>query len=155
MSELRYLSISIKFLSNYNGPEGGPQYGSDLAAGFDFNAAISEPVIIQPGETKLIPTGIAVALPASIALLPVPRSGLALKFQIGLANSPGVVDADYTGEIGALVQNLGTLPFMVRPADRIAQGIIVDTYRALWNTVDELPVTGRGEGGYGSTGVNT
>jgi dUTP pyrophosphatase len=153
MHELHYLPIHIKFLSNYKGPKEGPKYGSDLAAAFDFNAGIEGVIEIAPGETKLIPAGFSLALPASIALLPVPRSGLALKFQVGVGNSPGVVDADYRGEVGIIVQNLGSAVFTVYPGDRIAQGLLVDTYRAQWLEVDELPETERGSGGFGSTGV--
>jgi dUTP pyrophosphatase len=146
------VQISIVFLPNYNGPETGPAYGTEFAGAFDFNAAIDAPIHISPGQSALIPTGIAIALPTDKMLLIAPRSGLAAKHQVGVGNAPGVIDADYRGEIKVILQNLGDDLYTVEPGDRVAQGTIVDFYQAVWQVVEELNDTKRGSGGFGHTG---
>lgn len=131
-----------------------PSYATDGAAGMDLLAAVGAPVIIAPGARALIPTGLRIALPAGHELQVRPRSGLALKNGILLANSPGTIDEDYRGEIGIIVLNAGQEPFTVERGMRIAQAILAPVTRAVWAEVTTLPETGRGEGGFGSTGTS-
>ena len=109
--------------------------------------------MIQPGARMLVPTGLAIALPAGYELQVRPRSGLALKHGITLPNSPGTVDEDYRGELLVIVMNAGSEPFTVTRGMRIAQGILAPVVRIAWEEVAELPETARGAGGFGSTGV--
>lgn len=129
-----------------------PTHGSALAAGFDLHADIGKVEAIPPGRHATIPTGIAVALPAHLALLICPRSGLSAKSSVTVHNGPGVIDADYRGGIGVILHNTGPAPFAVSPGDRIAQGVIVPVFRAVFEEVEELPRSERGAGGFGSTG---
>lgn len=149
MSEI---SISIRRL-----PQGAdlalPAYATALSAGMDLLAAVAEPVTLAPGQRKLIPTGIAIALPAGFEAQIRPRSGLALKNGISLVNSPGTIDADYRGEIGVIVINHGDEPFTVERGTRIAQMVVARHERAVWTEVDNLDETARGSGGFGSTGT--
>lgn len=128
-----------------------PRYMTDHAAGMDLTAAVTEEVTILPGERRLIPTGIAVALPVGYEAGVRPRSGLALKHGIALVNAPGTIDADYRGEIGVLLINHGQEPFAVRRGDRIAQMVVQRVCRVAWSICDGLPETQRGEGGFGHT----
>jgi dUTP pyrophosphatase len=130
-----------------------PQYMSSGASGLDLVAAVEEEVILSPGEIRLIPTGLAVAIPSGYEGQIRPRSGLALKQGIGLINSPGTVDSDYRGEIGLAIINLGPNPFTVQRGDRLAQLVINRVYQAEIQLVDRLDDTSRGEGGFGHTGV--
>ena len=130
-----------------------PAYATALSAGLDLLAAVTEPVILAPGQRRLIPTGIAIALPAGFEAQIRPRSGLALKNGISLVNSPGTIDADYRGEIGVIVINHSDQPFTVERGTRIAQMVIARHERATWVEVDNLDETARGSGGFGSTGT--
>ena len=130
-----------------------PAYATPGAAGMDLLAAVMEPVTIQPGKRALIPTGLAMALPAGHELQIRPRSGLALKNGILLANSPGTIDEDYRGEVQIIVLNAGDAPFTVERGMRIAQAVLAPVTRAVWREVDELPETTRAGGGFGSTGT--
>ena len=130
-----------------------PQYMSSGASGLDLVAAVEEEVTLTPGEIRLIPTGLAVAIPSGYEGQIRPRSGLALKQGIGLINSPGTIDSDYRGEIGLAIINLGPNPFTVRRGDRLAQLVINRVYQAEIQLVDRLDDTSRGEGGFGHTGV--
>lgn len=130
-----------------------PAYQSELAAGLDLQAALAADVVIEPQQTALIPTGLAMALPIGFEGQVRPRSGLALKFSITVLNSPGTIDADYRGELKVLLINHGAAPFVVRPLDRIAQLVIAPVTRAAFVVVAELDSTVRGDGGYGSTGT--
>ena len=130
-----------------------PQYATAGAAGVDLRANIDAPITLAPGERKLIPTGIYIALPVGYEAQVRPRSGLALKYGIGLANMLGTLDADYRGEIGVILINLGQEDFVVNDGERIAQMVIAKHERAEWDVVEELDETERGEGGYGHTGV--
>ncbi len=132
-----------------------PAYATDGAAGLDVVAAVTETVTLAPGERRLIPTGIAIALPPGYEAQARPRSGLALKHGIALVNSPGTIDEDYRGEVGIILINHGTEPFAVNRGDRIAQLVIAPVTRAVLTEVDTLPDTARGAGGFGSTGVKT
>jgi dUTP pyrophosphatase len=129
-----------------------PAYATDGAAGMDLLAAVTEPVTIAPGERALIPTGLAVALPAGYELQIRPRSGLALRNGIVLPNSPGTIDEDYRGEIQVIVLNTGREPFRVERGTRIAQTVLAPVVRARWEEVGDLDVTARNAGGFGSTG---
>lgn len=130
-----------------------PAYGSAGAAAVDFLAAITAPMEIPPGSRALVPTGLAVALPAGYELQLRPRSGLALKNGILVANSPGTVDEDYRGEIMVILLNAGTEPFRVERGMRLAQGVLAPVTRIRWREVETLDETARGQGGFGSTGV--
>lgn len=130
-----------------------PEYATPSSAGMDLRANIDAPITLAPGERKLIPTGIYIALPVGYEAQIRPRSGLALKYGIGLANMLGTVDADFRGEIGVILINLGQEDFVVNDGERIAQMVITKHERAEWVVVYELDETERGEGGYGHTGV--
>lgn len=130
-----------------------PTYGSAHAAGMDLHADTRGPITVPPNGRSTIPTNIAVALPVGLALLICPRSGLSSKSGITVHNGPGVIDADYRGGIGVVLHNTTDEPFVVKPGDRIAQGVIVPVARAVFEEVDTLDETARGVGGFGSTGV--
>jgi len=128
-----------------------PEYMTPASAGMDLRAAVRETEIIEPGQIKLIPTGVAVALPPGFEAQIRPRSGLALKKGLSLVNSPGTIDADYRGEIGAIIINLGPEAVEINRGDRIAQMIIARTWQADLDLVTELDETMRGDGGFGHT----
>ena len=129
-----------------------PTYMTEQSSGMDLYAFLEKDLILQPGERKLIPTGISVAIPEGFEGQVRPRSGLAIRHGIGIINAPGTIDADYRGEIAILLINFGEEPFMVRTGDRIAQMIISRVARATWEEVEALPSTTRQEGGFGHTG---
>jgi dUTP pyrophosphatase len=129
-----------------------PAYATEHAAGLDLQAAIDAPVAIEPGARALIPTGIAIALPDGFEAQVRPRSGLAARHGVTILNSPGTIDADYRGEIKAILINLGQNTFIVEPKDRIAQLILAQVTRVIWKPAEALQETMRGEGGFGSTG---
>lgn len=130
-----------------------PAYATSGAAGMDLRACLDEPVELAPGQRRLIPTGIAIALPdARFVGLVFARSGLAARHGVSLANGVGVIDSDYRGEIRCALVNGGSEPFTVRPGDRIAQLVVVPVARVAWREVPELESSERGEGGFGSTG---
>jgi dUTP pyrophosphatase len=131
-----------------------PAYQSELAAGLDLFAAVpaDAPVILGPGKYALIPTGLAIALPAGFEAQVRPRSGLAAKHGVTVLNTPGTVDADYRGEIRVLLINHGDTPFAVRRGERIAQMVIASVARAELVPAVSLSSTDRGSGGFGSTG---
>ena len=130
-----------------------PSYATSGAAGMDLLAAVTEPVVIQPGQRALIPTGLAIALPPGHELQIRPRSGLALRHGIVLPNSPGTIDEDYRGEVQVIVLNAGDQPFTVERGARIAQAVLAPVTRASWQEVEILDATARNEGGFGSTGT--
>lgn len=130
-----------------------PAYATDHAAGLDLLAAVAEPVELKPGDRKLIPTGLSIALPDGYEAQVRPRSGLALKHGVTVLNSPGTVDADYRGEVGVILANLGTEAFMVERGMRIAQMVVARYQRISWAETDDLPASARGAGGFGSTGT--
>lgn len=125
---------------------------SARAAGFDLVAALDEPLELAPGDRRLVPTGWAVAIPPGFEGQIRPRSGLAHRHGVTLTNSPGTIDADYRGEVGVLVINHGAEPFAIGPGERIAQMVIAPVIQAELVEVAELDDTGRGDGGFGSTG---
>ncbi len=146
-------SIRIKRLPNGLGLP-TPGRASEGAAGVDLSAATveGEDVVLAPGARKLVPTGFAIAVPAGFEGQVRPRSGLALKHGVTVLNSPGTIDADYRGEIGVVLINLGQEPFVVRRGLRIAQLVIAQLAPVLIEEVASLAETARGEGGFGSTG---
>jgi deoxyuridine 5'-triphosphate nucleotidohydrolase len=129
-----------------------PVYATEGAAGMDLLAAVVEPMSIDPGQRALVPTGLSIALPPGYELQVRPRSGLALRYGIVLPNSPGTIDEDYRGEIKVIVLNTGQETFRVERGARIAQGVLAPVVRAVWEEVEELDVTTRNAGGFGSTG---
>ncbi len=129
-----------------------PAYHSELASGMDVAAAIDRPVILQPGEIKLIPSGFAVAIPPGYEIQVRPRSGLAIKHGVTIINSPGTIDADYRGEVKIGLINLGDKPYTIQHADRIAQLVVAEVQRADLQLVEELEKTDRQSGGFGHTG---
>jgi len=131
-----------------------PSYGSDLAAGADARACLKEDIVIAPGDSALIPTGLKVAIPEGYEIQVRPRSGLALKNKITVLNTPGTVDADYRGEIGVILINHGREPFRVTPGMRIAQLVLSEVVQAHFSIEESLTSTARGEGGFGHTGLN-
>ncbi|MGI4884927.1 MAG: dUTP diphosphatase [Janthinobacterium lividum] len=130
-----------------------PEYQTDHAAGLDLRAFLDAPVTLGPLERALIPTGLAVAIPVGFEGQVRPRSGLALRHGIALVNSPGTIDADYRGEIGVLLVNLSNVPFEVRDGERVAQLVVARHETIAWQPAETLAPTGRGTGGYGSTGA--
>jgi dUTP pyrophosphatase len=131
-----------------------PTYQTAHAAGLDLLAAVPDhaPLVLAPGRHALVPTGLTVALPAGYEAQVRPRSGLAAKHGVTVLNAPGTVDADYRGEIGVLLINHGDAPFTIRRGERIAQMVIAQVARAELVAATALPETGRGSGGFGSTG---
>lgn len=146
------IPVKIKCLQDDNGLP-LPSYESEGSSGMDIRANVQEPVLLNPGEIKFIPTGLAVSVPPEYEAQIRPRSGLALKHGIGMVNSPGTIDSDYRGEIGIILINWGSEPFIVNRGDRIAQMIIARVFKADLVETDDLDVTLRGEGGFGHTGV--
>ena len=130
-----------------------PRYESEGSSGMDLRAAVSQPVVLNPGDIKLIPTGISISLPLGYEAQIRPRSGLALNHGVGMVNSPGTIDSDYRGEIGIILVNWGTAPFVVKRGQRIAQMVISKVYRAYLKEVQALDDTKRGSGGFGHTGL--
>ena len=132
-----------------------PAYASVRAAGMDLRANLSEPVVLQPMERKLIPTGLFIELPDDCEAQVRPRSGLALKHGITVLNTPGTIDADYRGEIGVILVNLSQEPFEICPGERIAQMVISKFVQAEFQEVsalEDLSDTERGAGGFGHSG---
>ncbi len=148
------VAVKILPLPHYEGLA-LPAYETPQSAGMDLRAAVpaDEPVSIPPGEWRLIPVGIAIALPAGFEAQVRPRSGLAAKHGISCVNTPGTVDADYRGEIRVNLINHGKTEFTVQRGDRIAQMIIAPVTQAVWEVADSLDETERGTGGFGSTGT--
>jgi dUTP pyrophosphatase len=130
-----------------------PDYATAAAAGADLLAAIDQDIELAPLERKIVPTGISIALPVGFEAQVRPRSGLAAKSGVTVANAPGTVDADYRGEIGVILINLSKEPFRISRGMRIAQLVVARHARAVWREVSELDRTARGAGGFGSTGV--
>ena len=132
-----------------------PQYATEDSAGLDLLAAVDGDKTLAPGKRMLVPTGLAIALPPGYEAQVRPRSGLALKNGITVLNSPGTVDADYRGEVGVILANLGDDAFVITRGMRIAQMVVAPVTRLNWETVDALPDSERGAGGFGSTGTGT
>lgn len=131
-----------------------PTYATENSAGMDLTAALEEAIELAPGDRMLIPTGLTIALPDGYEAQIRPRSGLALKHGVTVLNSPGTIDADYRGEIGVILANLGQEPFTIERGMRIAQMVIAKYAKIEWEVAYELDSTARGAGGFGSTGTN-
>lgn len=144
--------IKIKVINRSNNPL--PEYETPSAAGMDVRARLSEPVVLKPLQRALIPTGLFIELPHGYECQMRPRSGLALKSGISLVNTPGTVDSDYRGEIGAILINLSDTDFTISDGDRICQMVITNYTRAEWEPVERLDRTVRGDGGFGHTGID-
>jgi len=129
-----------------------PGYATDGSAGMDIRAAVDADLTIAPGETVLVPTGFAMAVPQGFEAQVRPRSGLAIKHGIGVLNSPGTIDSDYRGEVRIILSNFGKDPFVIRRGERIAQMVIAPFVRAEWEERESLEDTQRGAGGFGHTG---
>ena len=129
-----------------------PAYATSLSAGMDIRANLSESLILQPLERRLVPTGLFLEIPEGFEVQIRPRSGLAFKHGITVLNSPGTIDADYRGEVGVLLVNLSNEPFEIQHGERIAQMVVVSYTQAELIETTELSATDRGSGGFGSTG---
>ena len=142
--------MEIKIINKSQHPL--PQYETTHAAGMDLRASISEEIILKPMQRELIPTGLFIELPVGFEAQIRPRSGLAYKHGISIVNAPGTMDADYRGELKVLLINLSDTDFKIVNGDRIAQMVVAKHETVIWQPVDALGETGRGEGGYGHTG---
>jgi len=130
-----------------------PKYATDGSAGMDIYAAVENELVVQSGATVLVPTGFSIELPLGFEAQIRPRSGLAIKNNIGLMNSPGTIDSDYRGEVKIILTNFGRNDFVIKRGDRIAQMIIARYERIEWEETHQLSETERGGGGFGSTGI--
>ncbi|HEY2810947.1 MAG TPA: dUTP diphosphatase [Rhabdochlamydiaceae bacterium] len=131
-----------------------PVYASDLAAGADVKAYVPSPIFLEPGAIVLVPTGLRFAIPKGYEIQIRPRSGLALKYGITVLNSPGTIDADYRGEVGVILINLGKAVFEIAPGMRIAQIVVAPVLKGNFVREETLVSTVRGEGGFGHTGTH-
>ena len=130
-----------------------PKYETNGSSGMDLSANIEKEIKIEPGKISIIPTGISVAIPKNFEIQIRPRSGLAAKSQVSVLNSPGTIDADYRGELKVILINLSNKTFVVKKGARIAQMVLCPIVRVVFKEVDSLDITGRGAGGFGSTGL--
>lgn len=149
---MQHITLPIKILDEKATTQ-LPQYMSHGASGMDLCACLDESVVLQPHARTLVPTGIAISLPAGFEAQIRPRSGLALKHGITLPNSPGTIDSDYRGEIKLIIANYGTEPFVITHGMRLAQMIVTAYVKAEMVVVDDLDETQRGAGGFGHTGI--
>lgn len=129
-----------------------PTYQTVDSAAMDLHAAVPDQIVLQPGETQLVPCGFAIALPPGYEGQIRPRSGIASKYSVVIPNAPGTIDPDYRGEIKVALLNLGTQPFIVNRGMRIAQLLIAPFFRVTWTETEQLSQTDRGQGGFGHTG---
>jgi len=143
-------TVRVRRVGQRGPPLDLPRYETAGSAGMDLRA--DEPFALAPGERRLVPTGLAVEIPPGHEGQVRPRSGLAARHGIALVNAPGTVDSDYRGEVGVLLVNLGREPVTFARGDRIAQLVVAPVVQARIEVVDDLPGTGRGGGGFGSTG---
>lgn len=130
-----------------------PSYSTLLSAGMDIRANLDESITLQPGERRLIPTGLYIALPEGYEAQIRPRSGLAIKHGITVLNSPGTIDADYRGEVGIIIINHSDKAFVIEDGERVGQMVVAQYSRVEWCETDSLDETERGAGGFGHTGV--
>jgi len=142
--------MKIKIINTSNNEL--PTYETEHAAGMDLRAFINESIVLNAHAKAIVPTGLFMEIPVGFEAQVRPRSGLAFKHGITVLNSPGTIDADYRGEVKVLLINHGTEPFEIKNGERIAQMVIAKHETATWEIVTELSETGRGQGGYGSTG---
>ena len=142
------IKVSVQNESNYE----LPTYATKSSSGLDLKAVLESPVVLEPLERRVILTGLKIALPEGYEAQVRPRSGLAAKYGITVLNSPGTIDADYRGEIGVILVNLSNTSFTIQPRERIAQLVVTKFEKIDWLPTNELSVTQRGDGGFGSTG---
>lgn len=148
--ELIYVKLQVKMDKGYEHLLPMKAHPSD--AGYDLRAAIDTPVVISPGECKIVPVGFSCALPEGYEMQIRPRSGLAIKNYISVLNTPGTIDCNYRGPVGVILYNFGKYEYTVEPYDKIAQGVVCKLPKTIVVPVDELSDTDRGSGGFGSTG---
>ena len=130
-----------------------PEYATEFSAGLDVRAANEEPIVLEPLARAMVPTGLYLEIPAGYEVQVRPRSGLAAKKGITVLNAPGTIDADYRGEVCVILVNLSGERFVVEKGERVAQLVLAKHERVEWERVDELAESGRGAGGFGSTGT--
>lgn len=130
-----------------------PAYETEQSAGMDLAAAVVEDMPLAPGARAMVPTGLCIALPDGYEAQIRPRSGLAMNYGVTVLNTPGTIDADYRGEIKVILANFGPEEYNIRRGTRIAQLVVAPILRGVWDEVDELPESERGDGGFGSTGT--
>ncbi len=145
-------AVQITRIGNTNQGILLPKYATDHSAGMDICAAVEGEFVLKVGETALIPTGFAIALPEGYEAQVRPRSGLAAKNQVTVLNAPGTIDADYRGEVKVILTNFGKQDFIIKRGDRIAQMVIAPYTRVTWEEKGSLDETKRGAGGFGHTG---
>ena len=145
------ITIAVQVLAHGEGLD-LPAFATAGAAGADVRAAVTEPLMIDAGTVALVPTGLRLAIPRGFEIQVRPRSGLALRHQITIPNSPGTIDSDYRGELQVILLNHGPHPFVVRRGDRIAQLVLARAEQFRWNVVTSVEETERGDGGFGHTG---
>lgn len=146
------VTISVNALPHF-GDLPLPAYESAGAAGMDIAAAITADIVIAPGARHAVPSGLAIAVPAGHEVQIRPRSGLAFRHGVTVANAPGTIDSDYRGEVKVILINLGEAPFTISRGMRIAQMVVAPVIQASLTLVDTLDTTARGDGGFGSTGT--
>ena len=149
---MNHTSVAVRRLPHGEGLA-LPGLATAESAGVDLLAAVADDLVLGPGARAVVPTGIAIALPPGFEAQVRPRSGLAAEHGVTVLNSPGTIDADYRGEIGVVLANLGETAFTVRRGMRIAQMVVAPVRSVAWREVDALPDIGRGPGGFGSTGT--
>jgi dUTP pyrophosphatase len=145
------MQVTVKVVNNSQNPV--PSYATSGSAGMDLKANVENAITLNPGQRVLIPTGLHIQLPEGYEAQIRPRSGLALKHGITVLNAPGTIDSDYTGDVGVILFNAGSEPFVINNGDRIAQMVIAQYAKANWKVVKTLETTERGDGGYGHTGI--
>lgn len=148
------LKIRITRISQLTNDVPLPTYATKGSAGMDIYAAVIDEMVVKAGETTLIPTGFSMEIPVGFEAQIRPRSGLALKHNIGLMNSPGTIDSDYRGEVKIIFTNYGKNDFSVKRGDRIAQMVVAQYERVEWEETHQLSETARGSGGFGHTGIS-
>lgn len=143
--------MNVKIVNKSKHPN--PSYATVNSAGMDLRADIDEDIVLKPLERKLIPTNLYIQLPTGYEAQIRPRSGLALKHGITVLNTPGTIDSDYSGNVGVILINLSDTPFVIKDGERICQMVVAKHEDVMWDSVDTLEKTERGEGGFGHTGV--
>ena len=142
--------VKVKIVNH--SPYPCPSYATPQSAGVDLRANLEEPLVLEPLQRVMVPTGLYIALPPGYEAQVRPRSGLAAKHGISIVNAPGTIDADYRGEIKVILVNLSNEPFTVEPGERIAQMVVARHETVAWEPVETLEESQRGSGGFGSTG---
>jgi dUTP pyrophosphatase len=142
--------VTVRIINQSSNPL--PEYATEGSAGMDIRASLNSPLVLQPMERTLIPTGLFIELPEGYEAQIRPRSGLAIRQGITCLNSPGTIDSDYRGEIKVILINLSGVEQVIEPSERIAQMVVHRVERASWEITESIQVTGRNEGGFGHTG---